>query len=39
MFRGPAQSTVSYVRAYRPEDENGRRKNRDIADSAVLLPR
>jgi hypothetical protein len=35
----PAQSTVSYVRAYRPEDENGRRKNRDIADSTVLLPR
>lgn len=35
----PQTVEVAYVRAYRPEDENGQRHNGDIADSYTLLPR
>jgi len=34
-----AQAEVDYVRAYRPQDENGSRHNRDISATYAVLPR
>lgn len=36
---GPDEAEVEYVRAYRPEDENGSRHNRDVSDTSTLSPR
>jgi hypothetical protein len=36
---GPDSAVVSYVRAYRPQDENAQRHNGDEADTYTLLPR
>jgi hypothetical protein len=36
---GQSEVAVTYLRAYRPEDESGLRHNRDVADSYRLPPR